>query len=167
MPYKDPEKKREADRLRAAARRKEKKLRKLQGKTKPEATVKVSKRKTRVTKRSEALSDEDLDGLDLEVLTLGKLAISKALHGLEALNAENLDPIDIKRLGEFGIQLVKAAQESLEGRQVKEEEDVSFVAKVHENPEAQDHVHGLLQLMAADDLAKEIPKPGGPPTEGT
>lgn len=156
MPYKDPEKQKEANRLAARRRRANKKLQKFQGKT---STVSVSKKKTRTKIRSEALSDEDLNGLDLKALTLGKLAIEKALQGLDNLEPSTLDPIDIKRLGEFGLEMVRAAQDSLEGRKVKEEEDVTWVAKVHEDPEAQEHVHGLLRIVAAAELDKEIPKP--------
>ena len=157
MPYKDPEKKREYDRLAARNRRSAKKLAKVKKGSK-KAAVAVVKR-TRVTIRSEALSDEDLNGLDLQALTLGKLAIKKALEGLENLEPAELEALDVERLGEFGIELVKAAQESLEGRQVREEDDLTFVAAVQESPEAQGHIHALLQLAAADEIAKEIPRP--------
>ena len=121
MPYKDPEKKREYDRLAARKRRSAKKLAKISGKKKASTKTAVAVvKRTKVTVRSEALSDEDLNGLDLQALTLGKLAIKKALEGLERIDPAELEPLDVKRLGEFGIELVKAAQESLEGRQVRE-----------------------------------------------
>lgn len=153
MPFKDPEKQRAYDRARKRKERAEKKLGKLTGKQRSAtATRTVTTRTTRLEAVDQDVATS-LEAFDQKLYSFGLMALEKAAAGLQHIHPETLEPIDIKRLAELGLQLRNLAAASIEQREVSEEHKVVLTEAVLTDPAAMLHAEELLRLSAGEDLA--------------
>lgn len=158
MAYKDPEKAREYDRLRKRKARAEAKL----GGIRSGPSTRRIERELTVERRREVspLMPADLDGFDTKLLAFGNRALELAAAGLEHVEPDRLEPIDIKRLAEVGVALRNLAAEALEKREATTVTERTILSEtILSDPEALDHVHALLALSARDDLARTFEPP--------